>query len=149
VDYEVGGTPNDLDPPGDLIGRPVNGWQLRFVKGPDSITKTSYASLSTGRIIIDVYGHGPDGFVPGGEILDMAERVRNAGLGLLELIDRAEESLRVRFQLFRNRNDRELHLSGFTRDRDVQVYDFRCSSVEAAEKFLRDLMGTAACLPPL
>ena len=61
---------------GERIGEPVNGWQLRFVEGKDSVTKTNYATLFNGRLTIDVYGVGPDGFVPREEIVAAAEAVR-------------------------------------------------------------------------
>lgn len=69
-----------FDGPGVVIGAPVNGWTLRFVPGKEALTKTSFASLSNGRVIIDVYGHGPDGFVSAAEIISHAEAVRRAML---------------------------------------------------------------------
>lgn len=64
----------------EAIGLPVNGWAVHFVVGKASMTGTSYASLSNGRVIIDVYGHGPDGFVSREEIISTAEAVRRSML---------------------------------------------------------------------
>lgn len=140
---------------GRRIGRPVNDWQLRVVDAKDSITKTGYVNLFNGRVNIDVYGVGADGFVPMGELIGQAEKVRQEGTGLFELVARAEAVMPVRFEVSRDTYG-NLYLRGYTRTEGVRVYDQRyedensspAEKLQAAEAFLRDLIGVGACLPP-
>jgi len=59
------------------------GWLLRWYPPEQSVVKIGFAALFNGRLTVDIYGVGPDGYVPKEEIMAAAESIRDS------LIERA------------------------------------------------------------